>query len=140
MIKEKMKNGEPVLGTWCDIPCATTANLLGKAGLDFIIIDMEHGTMDFDLVQDMAMAAECEGCDPLVRVADNDESSILRALDCGAAGIIVPHVENPQDVEKIIRFAKFWPAGGTRVQPVYTCGRITVTPAPDISRNKTIKR
>jgi len=122
MIKDRMKNGEPVLGTWCDIPCAATANLLGKAGLDFIIIDMEHGTMDYGLAQDMAMAAECEGCDPLVRVQNSDEASILRALDTGAAGIIVPHVENTGDVEKIIRFAKFCPAGERGFNPFIRAG------------------
>ncbi|MBU3914485.1 hypothetical protein KKA14_03035 [bacterium] len=47
MIKEKLKKGGSVLGTWCEIPSPMVVNVIAKAGLDFVIIDMEHGPMDF---------------------------------------------------------------------------------------------
>jgi len=122
MIKYKMKNKEFVLGTWCDIPSTSVANILAEAGLNFIIIDMEHGPMDFNLAQEMAMAAQCAGCDALIRVPENNESSILRALDCGADGIIVPHVESTQDVEKIIEYSKFAPVGQRGFNPFIRAG------------------
>lgn len=122
MIKEKLKKGEFVLGTWCDLPSPTVVNVLGKAGLDFVIIDMEHGVMDYKLAQEMVMAAECEGCDALIRVPRNDESDILRALDTGAAGIIVPHIEKIEDCKKVISFSKFPPLGKRGFNPYIRAG------------------
>lgn len=75
MLKEKIKQGKNVLGTWCDIPSPAVVNVIAKAGLDFVIIDMEHGVMDFKIAQEMVMAAECEGCEALIRVSQNEEYS-----------------------------------------------------------------
>ena len=91
--QRKIKNKQAVLGTWCDIPSPSLANVIAKAGLDFIIIDLEHGPMDYKSAQEMAMAAEAGGCEAIVRVPSNEESSILKSLDMGGAGIIVPHIK-----------------------------------------------
>ena len=122
MIKEKMKSGGSVFGTWCDIPSSTVANIIAKAGLDFIIIDMEHGVMDFNIVQDMVMSAGCDGCDALIRVSRNEESDILRALDTGAAGIIVPHIRTVDCCKKAVSFSKFPPLGKRGFNPYIRAG------------------
>ncbi|MEK7618163.1 MAG: aldolase/citrate lyase family protein [Patescibacteria group bacterium] len=117
MIKEKIKNKQAVLGTWCDIPSPSLANVIAKAGLDFIIIDLEHGPMDYKSAQEMAMAAEAGGCEAIVRVPSNEESSILKSLDMGGAGIIVPHIKNIEDRDRAINFAKFKPQGNRSYNP-----------------------
>lgn len=130
-LKEKLKTGKTVLGTWCELPSPEFINVLAKAGMDFVIIDMEHGAMDYEMAGKMVMAAEVEGCTPIIRVPMNNESIILRALEVNADGIIVPHVESAEERKRIVNAVKFPPlgnrslnpyvrAGGYRSQPVFT--------------------
>jgi 2-keto-3-deoxy-L-rhamnonate aldolase RhmA len=81
MLKDELKKGSFVLGTWCDLPSPSIVNVLTRAGLDFVIVDLEHGPMDYKIAQEMIMAAECEGKEALIRVSHLCESEILRALD-----------------------------------------------------------
>ena len=122
MLKESLKKGSFAIGTWCDLPSPAVINVLAKAGLDFVIIDMEHGPMDFETAQEMAFAAEAEGKEALIRVPRLDESDILRALDCGVSGIIVPHIESVKDRENVVKFSKFPPAGIRGFNPYVRCG------------------
>lgn len=122
MLKETLKAGASALGTWCDLPSCAVVNVLAKAKLDFIIIDMEHGPMDYKLAQDMVMAAECEGAEALIRVPRLDESDILRALDIGASGIIVPHIESVQERKRVVAYSKFPPLGQRGFNPYVRCG------------------
>jgi len=121
-LKYRLKNNEFVIGTWCDIPSAATANILAKSGLDFIIIDMEHGPMDFKVAQDMIFAAEADGCEAIIRVASQSESDILRALDLGGSGIIVPHIETESAVRLITERSKFYPIGQRGFNPYVRAG------------------
>ena len=59
-LKERLRKGEFILGTWCEIPSPELINVLAKAGLDFVIIDMEHGAMDFTTCSRMVIAAQVE--------------------------------------------------------------------------------
>jgi len=122
MIKESLKNGSFVLGTWCDLPSPSVVNVLAKAKLDFVIIDMEHGPMDYKTAQEMAMAAESEGCEALIRVPQLNGSDILRALDTGVAGIIIPHIESVEDRKKVVKFSKFPPQGHRGFNPYVRSG------------------
>jgi 4-hydroxy-2-oxoheptanedioate aldolase len=121
--KKRLKNGDFVLGTWCDIPSPDTVSILAKAGLDYVIIDMEHSSMDFQTASYMMMAAEADNCTALVRVPGNHESDVLRALDCGAAGIIVPHIKTAADRQSAISYMKFPPAGVRGYNPFCRWGR-----------------
>lgn len=121
-IKGKLKRGEKVIGTWCEIPSPEVTNILAKAGLDFVIIDMEHGSMDFNLAARMVMAAEADNCSPLIRVSRNNDSDILRALETAAEGIIVPHIESLEDRIKAINYAKYPPIGERSLNPYTRAG------------------
>lgn len=122
MLKKSLKNDAFVLGTWCDLPSPAVVNVLAKAKLDFVIIDMEHGPMDYRIAQEMVMAAECEGVEALVRVSRLDESDILRALDIGSSGIIVPHIESVEDRKKVVAYSKFSPIGKRGFNPYVRSG------------------
>lgn len=121
-LKKLLAKGESVIGTWCEIPSPEVVNILAKAGLDFVIIDMEHGAMDFNLAGKMVLAAEVENCFPLIRVPKNDGSDILRALEIAAEGIIVPHIESGEDRAKVVSFAKFPPVGERSLNPYTRAG------------------
>lgn len=137
-LKEKLKKGEFAIGTWCEIPSPEVINILAKAGLDFVIIDMEHGSMDFTTASRMIMAAEVEGCSPIIRVSRNDESDILRALEIAPEGIIVPHVESVEDRISAINYLKFWPVGGRSLNPYTRAGGYAVTSDFTKKQNKNI--
>lgn len=137
-LKKKLKKGEFVIGTWCEIPSPEVVNILAKAGLDFVIIDMEHGSMDFTTASRMIMAAEVESCSPIIRVSRNDESDILRALEIAPEGIIVPHIESVEDRISAINYLKFWPVGSRSLNPYTRAGGYTVTPNFTKKQNKSM--
>lgn len=121
-LKERLKNGETVLGTWCILPSAATLNVIAATGLDFVIIDMEHGPHSIQTTEDMLRAAEVEGCAPLVRVSMLDESMILRALDIGASGVVIPHIESTVNARKAVTFSKYHPVGKRGFSPFTRAG------------------
>lgn len=121
-LKTKLYSGETVIGTWCEIPSPEFINVLAKAGMDFVIIDMEHGSMDYELAGKMVMAAEVEGCSPLIRVSMNNEPTILRALEVAPEGVIVPHVDTATERKNVINAIKFPPLGNRSLNPFVRAG------------------
>src|SRR5579872_3926810 len=103
-LKKKLADNEFVIGTWCELPSPEFINVLAKTGLDFVIIDMEHGAVDISVASKLLMAAEADGCSPLIRVAKNDESAILKALEIAPQGIIVPHIATVADRKKAVSY------------------------------------
>lgn len=121
-LKRRLKDGEIVFGPWCVIPSPSIINIIGAAGIDFVIIDMEHGSAGFETAEDMVRAAESENCCPLIRVGKRDESTVLRALDIGVHGLLIPHVESREDVEESISFSKYYPEGARGFSPYTRAG------------------
>lgn len=120
-LKERVKTGETVFGTWCLMPSPHSISVLAGSGLDFIIIDMEHGPIDFTILSEMIMAAEGK-CDIIVRVADNDKAMIQQALDSGASGILVPHVDSREERDRSVSYSKYPPVGTRGFSPFAKAG------------------
>lgn len=140
-LKIRLKNGEIVAGPWCVIPSATVTEIIAKTGTDFVIIDMEHGVHSFESVENMVRAAENEGCSALVRVAKNDEEHILHALDIGAGGVIIPHIQSRKDAEAAISATKYHPLGLRGFSPYTRAGgysRHNIEKHSTIQNDKTI--
>lgn len=85
--------------------------LLGRMGFDAVFIDCEHGAAGWEDVENMVRAAELVDVTPIVRVQSNDPSTITRALDRGAGGVQVPHINTRAEAEAAVRAAKFAPLG-----------------------------
>ena len=85
--------------------------LFGAIGYDFVMIDCEHGPMSLDEVEHMVRAAEVFGITPIARIPNHEDSTILRFLDRGVQGIIVPHVNTPAAALAVARAARYWPDG-----------------------------
>jgi 2-dehydro-3-deoxyglucarate aldolase/4-hydroxy-2-oxoheptanedioate aldolase len=108
----RLKNGDLLLGTILTLPSPETAELLSQAGFDWLFVDMEHTSLGVKDVQRILQAVGKEfPC--LVRIPILDKAWIKKVLESGPAGIIVPHVNTPEDVEKILRWSKY-PPDGTR--------------------------
>ena len=125
-IKDKLKSGKNVYGTWCVIPSPEVINIISKSELDFVIVDMEHGSMDYTTAQQMVVSAQSEKCDAIIRTPRNDESDILKSLDIGSDGIIIPHVNTIEDVEKCIGYSKYPPIGNRGYTPYTRSGGYSV--------------
>ena len=109
--REKMLRGEKTLGTFMEMGTATVAECLGLAGLDYLIIDTEHGAFDPLSALDFIRAAKLYGVTPFARVQEISRPAILKLLDAGAMGLIIPDVKTPEEAEEIVRFGKYPPVG-----------------------------
>jgi 4-hydroxy-2-oxoheptanedioate aldolase len=107
IIKKKLKNKTPVFGTWSHLPNAQVVEIIGDAGCDFIVIDMEHGPHSYSDLSNMYLAAESRNMLPITRVSSINNSNILRCLDNGSKGIIVPHVDSYQMAKKAVNLMNY---------------------------------
>lgn len=109
--KEKLKNGEIVVGTFVTFPSPTVVEICGHAGFDFVLIDAEHGPLSPGSVEDMIRAADVTGMTPIVRVTYNHPKVILRYLDVGAQGVQIPMVKTAEDARQAVEAVKYYPEG-----------------------------
>lgn len=108
--KQKMKE-RAVLGPFAKTCDPAFVEIMGYAGFDFVILDLEHGPNSVQTMQNLIRAAQVGGVFPIVRVKEEPLSVIGEVLDIGAGGIQVPQITNPQEAEKVIQLAKFAPQG-----------------------------
>ncbi len=109
--KQKLADGELVIGSFVYVPSAKLTEIVGLLGFDFVVIDMEHGPVDIGLAEDMVRAAEYAGVTPVIRVSHNTPHLILRALDVGALGVHVPEISEVEEAKAMVASAKYGPEG-----------------------------
>jgi staphyloferrin B biosynthesis citrate synthase len=110
-VKARLAAGAQVHGLFCSIPSPALVEMIGCAGYDFTILDSEHTLVDPQQLENLVRAAEAVDLVPFVRVPEADPGAILRALDAGAMGVVVPHVRNRSDVDVAVRAARYAPEG-----------------------------
>ncbi len=110
-VKDKLAAGEIVYG--CFIPSISPIDveILAVAGFDFALIDTEHGPIDAESAYPMVLAAESRGMEAFARVGQNDRQVILKLLDIGISGVMVPQVITADDASRAIEAMKYWPQG-----------------------------
>jgi 4-hydroxy-2-oxoheptanedioate aldolase len=99
------------LGGWCAIPNWLSAEIVGRAGFDWVCVDTQHGPIGVSEMASMLQALSAAGVPALVRVPWNEPAAIYRALDAGASGVIVPLVNSPGEAEAAAQACRFAPAG-----------------------------
>ena len=110
-LKEKLLAGQAALGVSVMFPSPQVVEMIGRLGFDWVLIDCEHGTIGRETVELMAMAAELTGITPIVRPRNNSQEAILEAMDRGAMGVQVPHVNTAADARRAVEAVKFHPLG-----------------------------
>lgn len=110
---DRLRNGELLIGTLVSLPSPEITEILAGAGFDWLFIDAEHGAFNPQQTQPMLQAAG--QCPCVVRVPAGDEIWIKKALDIGAAGIIVPQVHTPEQAKQIVQYCKYSPDGSRGV-------------------------
>jgi 4-hydroxy-2-oxoheptanedioate aldolase len=110
-VRQKLKRGEPSIGTWLTLPDPFSARLMTRMGFDWLTVELEHTptTMESAAAK-VAVIAEA-GCVPLVRIPWNSGENIKRVLDTGAWGIVVPMVNSRAEAEAVVEHARYRPIG-----------------------------
>jgi 4-hydroxy-2-oxoheptanedioate aldolase len=112
---KNFKNGICSVGTFSKCADPAMIECIGLAGFDFVVIDLEHGPNSFETAQNLVRAAVIHNLTPVIRVGENNESMISKALDIGAQGVQVPQVNTRQDALRVVEAAKFSPEGNRGV-------------------------
>jgi 4-hydroxy-2-oxoheptanedioate aldolase len=110
---QKWRGGRKSLGIWSNLPDIHLAEMLGRAGADWICFDLQHGLMDYGDLTRLLPAVCGLPVTPLVRVAANQPDQIGKVLDVGAEGVIVPMVSTVEEAERAVA-ACFYPPRGQR--------------------------
>lgn len=111
-IKQEMKNGNPMIGIFIQLPSPALVEMSAACGYDFVIIDNEHGTCGVNgAIENMILAAYASGIYPIVRIPNLSMGSILKPLDMGAKGIHVPLINTKELAEETVKSAKYPPIG-----------------------------
>ena len=110
-LKKALQDGKVALGPFLKFTDPAVVEIMGFAGFDFVIIDGEHGPISIESAQNMIRAAENANITSVIRVRNNDESLILRALDIGAQGIEIPQINSESDAIRAVKSVKYSPQG-----------------------------
>ncbi|MBA2246533.1 MAG: hypothetical protein H0W23_00275 [Chloroflexia bacterium] len=110
-VKRRLSEGKTVFGCFIPQDSATTVEILALAGFDFVLLDAEHGPISPESAYPMILAAEAHGIPAFARIGQNDKQVILKFLDLGIAGVMVPQINNAAQAEQAVAATKFAPRG-----------------------------
>jgi 4-hydroxy-2-oxoheptanedioate aldolase len=110
-LRELWDGGEPTLGGWCAIPSTFSAELIGRAGFDWVCVDTQHGLIGYDQMVLMLQALSATNTPTFVRVPWNEPAEIMKALDAGANGVLVPMVNSADEARRAVGACRYAPEG-----------------------------
>jgi len=110
-VKEKILNGGTTYGVFCNLYSPMIVELVGHIGFDFALLDAEHGPAEVESCEHMVRAADSVGLPAFIRVAMNIRQNILRYLDIGALGVMLPQISTRAEAEAVVEAVKYPPQG-----------------------------
>lgn len=127
-IRHRLGAGECLFGPFLKIPASAIVELVGYAGFDFCVIDLEHSPFTFERAEEMVRAAQAAGVAPIIRTGDSHPSTLARALDTGCQGILVPNLKSRTEAESVVRSSRFYPWGERGMDPYARSARYHTIP------------
>lgn len=112
-LKGRLASGALTVGSWLTVGHGSVAEVMARAGFDFLVIDIEHSVIELSQVQELVRAIEPSGVASIVRLSSNDAVQIKRVMDTGATGVMVPMVASAAEAAAAVR-AVHYPPKGTR--------------------------
>jgi len=106
---QRIKARETLFGTFIKVPTTHTTEVIGSVGYDFIVIDQEHAPFDRLAIDSVILASLVNDMPALVRIGDPSPANILTVLDCGAAGVLVPHVDSAGKAAEVAAACRYRP-------------------------------
>ena len=110
-LKKRLHSNKFSLGSWVTLGHTAVAEIMSKAGYDWLALDMEHSAITLSQAQELVRVIGHSGVVPLVRVGENDPALIKRVMDTGAYGVIVPMINTKYDASKAVNAVKYPPKG-----------------------------
>jgi 4-hydroxy-2-oxoheptanedioate aldolase len=110
-IRQQVLSGELLTGTFLNLGSSLTVEIAGKSGLDWVLIDTEHGAGDFTELVHQLQAAESTPAAPIVRIAWNEVPRFKRVLDLGPSGVMVPYVNSVEEARQAVASMRYPPQG-----------------------------
>jgi len=123
-LKQAWAEGRTAFGLWSVIPSSISAEIFAKTGVDYVCVDQQHGVVGYDSMVPMFQAIRAEGAAPITRVLSNDPFLIMKALDAGAWGVIVPLIGSAEDAARAVSACRYPPQGIRSFGPVRAAGVI----------------
>ena len=117
-VKSIWAKGGVVVNGWLSIPSSFSAEVMAHQGFDSLVVDMQHGVVDYQTAVTMLQAISTTGVIPFARVPWNDPAHIMKILDAGAYGIICPMINSRKEAEQLVRTCKYAPKGYRSFGPV----------------------
>ena len=114
-VRQRLKAGEPSIGTWLSLPSPEAAEYISELDFDWLVVDTEHNPIDITVLARMFAAMRPSGIAPMVRIPWNSAENVKRVLDAGAWGIVYPMVNSREEAELAVEAARYYPAGNRSV-------------------------
>lgn len=111
MLKEKLRNKELTLGSWISLESPAIAEIMARAGYDWLVVDLEHSVTGIEAAGALIRTIDLCGVAPLVRLTSNNPDQIKRVMDAGAQGIVVPMINSAEEAVKAVAATRYAPAG-----------------------------
>jgi 2-dehydro-3-deoxyglucarate aldolase len=112
-LRTALREGRPAFGSWLQFGHSAIAEVMARAGFDWLAIDLEHSAIDLETTFTLIQVIDLAGCAPLVRLSANDPVQARRVMDAGAWGVIVPSVRSAAEARTAVEAIKY-PSEGTR--------------------------
>ena len=112
-IRTKLQKDQYSIGSWIQLESPSSAEIMGNCGYDWVAVDLEHGSISISQLPNIFRALELRHTLPLARISEGNENNCKRALDSGAAGVIIPKIETKKQLEILAQSCK-WPPNGNR--------------------------
>jgi 2-dehydro-3-deoxyglucarate aldolase/4-hydroxy-2-oxoheptanedioate aldolase len=110
-LRRRVLGGETTFGVWASLGSPSSAEVLARSGMDWVVVDMEHGnTTESELLAHL-YAIDSGGATALVRPQSGERLRIGRALDMGAAGVVIPRLDTAEQVREAVTFLRYPPQG-----------------------------
>ena len=133
-LRKIWSQGDPAFGSFVGLNAPGICEIIGHAGFDYCIIDLEHGTINLETAENMVRAADAAGIAPIIRVVKSAEL-IGKVLDLGAAGVHIPSISNPEEAQEAVWASKFSPLGHRGVHPAVRAARYSADRAIYFSKS-----
>src|SRR6187551_690391 len=110
-LKDKILSGEAVHGCWINLASTVSAEIVGQAGFDWLLLDLEHGAGDVAIMYQQLQVLSGSPSTPIVRIDTLSRPKVQRILDAGATGIMFPQIQTSQEADDAIRMMYYPPRG-----------------------------
>ena len=114
-VREKLRQGQPSVGTWLTLASPTAAGLMARTGFDWLTVELEHTPVTLETAAASFAIIASAGTIPLARIPWNSVENIKRVLDIGAYGVVVPLVNSRAEAEAVVDAARYRPLGNRSI-------------------------